>query len=232
MKTIAAFLGLLFLSGCASVSSLDRPSSYFDSTPSSTETSLLSNASSLSNAEIEDYLNHRIKLPKQSRIALLKVSDTNAWSNYSGEFNRLNQTIAQDVIGKLRHSQRVYDASYLPSMLVPNNRSIQSLRVAAARFQADLLLAYRESCQTFEKYRFIKSDETKAYCTVEAVLLDIRSGVIPFTMVASNHFTASKQEIENNFRETIKKAELNAIGLSLAQIAEQASGFLDRVEIL
>ena len=234
MKSVIGICCLLFLSGCASVSSLDRPYSYYDSTSASQQSSGLMNHSStnMSESDIQQFLNYRVQLPKQNRIALLKLSNTNRGSYYSDEFNILSETIATDVIGSLRRSKRVYDASYLPSMLVPENRTVPYLREAAARFQADLLLAFRENCQSFEKYRFIQSDETKAYCTVEAVLLDTRSGVVPFTIVASNSFSAVKNKQDNNFRETIKKAEMNAVGKSLLEVAGKVASFMDRSELL
>jgi hypothetical protein len=100
--------------------------------------------------------------------------------------------------------------------------------VAAARYQADLLLLYRDQCGSFEKYRFFQEDQTRAYCAVEAVLLDIRSGIIPFTVVATESFSAEKTKGENNFHETIKKAEYRALSKALSRVATDLSEFMDQ----
>jgi hypothetical protein len=117
-------------------------------------------------------------------------------------------------------------------MLVPEQRTVPYLREAAARYQADLLLAYRTNCRTFQKYKFIDPNETKAYCSIEAVLLDVRSGIVPFTLVSSNEFSAVKEAGDTNFNETIKKAEMSAVAKSLNQVATQLTAFLADSEIV
>lgn len=171
-------------------------------------------------------------MPSQSRVAILKLSSDNYWHYYSNDFTQLTESIATNFVGQLRSSPRVYDASFLPSMLVPEQRAVPYLREAAARYQADLLLAYRSNCHTFEKYKFVNPNETKAYCSVEAVLLDVCSGIVPFTVVSTNEFTAKKEKGDTNFNETIRKAEMTAIAKSLEEAATQINAFMNGVETL
>ena len=58
------------------------------------------------------------------------------------------------------------------------------LREAAARYQADLLLLFRSSCRTFERYRLFEQDQARAFCAVESVMLDVRTGLVPFVATA------------------------------------------------
>jgi hypothetical protein len=51
--------------------------------------------------------------------------------------------------------------------------------------QADLLLVFRVSSDTYTQYRAFAKDKVKAYSTCEMVLLDIRTGLVPFTRVIS-----------------------------------------------
>ncbi len=124
----------------------------------------------------------------------------------------------------------MYDASFLPSLLVPEQRTVLFLREAAARYQADLLLAYRTNCRTYERYRMVSQNETRAHCSTEAVLLDVRSGIVPFTVVASKEFSATRERDDMNFRETVRRAELAAISESLGEIASQLNRFLVSIE--
>ena len=74
--------------------------------------------------------------------------------------------------------------------LIPEQKTVPHLREAAARYQADLLLVYRHSCYSFERYRFSGVDQSQGSCTVEAILLDVRTGLVPMTCVVSESFTA------------------------------------------
>lgn len=227
-------LTLIFITGCSTVSTSHRPNSYYNPKINTNEESLFSSTESsfLADKDISRILNYQLRLPKKNRIAILRLSDSNSWHYYSNDFIQLNESIASDFIGQLRRSPRIYDASFLSSLLIPEKRTLAFLREAAARYQADLLLVYRSNCRTFEKYKFIDANETKAYCSVEAVLLDVRSGIIPFSVVSSNEFFTKKKEDDTNFNETIKKAEITAIAKSLKEIASRINNFLNVVERL
>ena len=229
-KLLFIAIGLL-MTGCATVSTAQRPNDYYTQGQSDEKKEALfgNSGEKISDKDIERILNYQLKLPRKNRIAILKLSKDIHWRFYSNDFHQLDESIAEDFIGSLRSSPRVYDASFLPSMLVPDQRTVPYLREAAARYQADLLLAYRSKCQTFEKYKFIDPNETRAYCTVETVLLDVRSGIVPFTTVSSNEFVAKKDKGDMNFRETIRKAEMKTIAKSLKEAASEIKTFLDGV---
>jgi hypothetical protein len=100
------------------------------------------------------------------------------------------------------------------------------LREAAARYQADLLLVYRTDCQTFERARIFAADAVKATCVVEAVLIDTRTGIVPFTSTVSRDFEAKKTKTDTNFRETVRRVELEAVGTGLAELGGRVAAFL------
>jgi hypothetical protein len=88
------------------------------------------------------------------------------------------------------------------------------------------MLIYKASFRTYEKYRLFSPDKTKAYCNLEAVLLDTRTGIIPFTILVSRTFTAEKQESDMNFYETMRKAELKALKSALSEVGDEVVNFL------
>lgn len=220
---------LLLLAGCAYVATTRRPDGYYAGISQGEDDRPLfkSDAAVLTDADIERILNRRLALPKQNRIAVLSLSGSSSWRFYSDDTVRLNEALDREFIGALKTSSRVYDASYLPALLVPENRTAPHLREAAARYQADLLLAYRSRCASYEKFRFFSADETRAYCSVEAVLLDVRTGIVPFTAVSTNDVETTKGAEDKNLAETIKRNELAAIGKSLNEIARDLVHFLD-----
>jgi len=226
-------ISLLFLQACTAVSTQTRPDHYYNSPQSlvpqqQEEQDLFSKENKMSDADIARILGYRLKLPNQVRIAILKLSDDNYWRYYSSDFFQIADSISLNFVKAIKSSDKVYDASILPSMLVPEKRTVPYLREAAARYQADLLLVYRNRCSNYQKYRFLSANETKAYCSVETALIDVRKGIVPFTSLASNDYKAVKTETDTNFQETIKKAEFKAIGRCLDEIAKELVTFLNK----
>lgn len=237
MKFLIILLLGLFIQACTTVGSLDRPEDYYQDNHYANQSSsfaepILTDTTSLEDEKINSLLYERIKLPKQVRIAILKLSNDDYWRFYSDEFTQLNDAISNSLIDRLRASPRVYDASYLPSMLIPEKRTFPVLREAAARFQADILLSYRSVCDSFQKYRFISPNETKAYCTVEAMLLDTRKGIISKSVVSTQSFAAKKEVNDTDFSETIKKAELQALSTALGEVASETVKYLKTAPLL
>ncbi len=231
MKILVAISLIVLVGGCASNSTLHRPDSYYSNAPATDDnTDFFGSGELLSDADIERILNYRLKLPKENRVAILKLSKDSYWQHYSNDFTQLTDSISKSLIQTLIKSDKIYDASFLPSMLVPERRTVPYLREAAARYQADLLLVYRTSCRSYQKYRFISPDETKAYCSVEAALLDIRKGIVPFTSVSTNEFKTIKDPADTNFNETKKKAELEAVSKSLGEVATELVTFLSGIK--
>ena len=219
---------VLFLAGCtAPVSTLSRPDAYYESNRSSpTDDTLFSgDAKTLSDEAIRKILDYKYTPPTLSRIALMPFG-REVWSGWSEELALASEKLQSDVLDRLRASPNIYDASYLPSILVPKNRTVPYLREAAARYQADLLLVYRSYCQSFEKYRLLAADKSRAFCGVEAVLLDTRTGLVPFTTVATRSYDVVENKTDTNFTETRLRAQLDATAGALGDVSTEVVGFL------
>ncbi|MFC3153232.1 hypothetical protein ACFOEK_19490 [Litoribrevibacter euphylliae] len=231
MKVIYLIITCIFLQACSTVASVNRPAHYYQENTSNDSGNGLVESAIFGNDDkkIIELLNYRVKLPEKNRIAILKLSTDNYWRFYSNDFTQLNDSLVDSFITKLRSSERVYDASFLPAMLVSEKRSVPVLREAAARYQADLLLAYRSSCQSYNKYKFIDPNESKSYCSVESVLLDVRSGIVVKSVVSVESFTSKEVAGDINFSETIKKAELEAIAKALGNVATEVVNYMDGV---
>lgn len=117
----------------------------------------------------------------------------------------------------LQSSQRLTRVSWLPSLLIPEKMTVPLLREAAARFQADLLLVYRSPCQRFQDYRLFGTDKAKTYCVAEGILLDVRTGVIPFSTATTQEARVEEKKAgeDISFYETMQKAEAQATAQAL-----------------
>lgn len=223
---------IMLLTGCASVGSVSRPQTDFIPEPNIEDDGALLSIAGADDGVINALLNHNLSLPRSNRIAIVKLQSGNRRRYYSSEFNEISDEIITGLIVRLRNNNRVYDASFLPSMLLPQSRSVPVLREAAARFQADLLLVYNENCQSYQKHRFTKSDLNKSYCQVEAVLMDTRSGIVAKTVVSLEEFESRKTGDDLNLRDAVRKAELNAIAKALGNVAKEIDEFLVNVPVL
>jgi len=228
IRTMIFVLVMSALVGCAIPhSTTSRPDAYYDSASAAqTGDSLFSgDAATLSDEAINTILNYKYRPPELSRVALMPFG-REAWSGWSEELSLASEQVQAEVLDTLRSSPSVYDASYLPSILIPENRSVPHLREAAARYQADLLLVYRSYCRTFERYRLFAADKSRAYCGVEAVLLDTRTGLVPLTSVTSQSYDVVENRTDTNFRETSLRAQLEATAHALGQVSSEVVKFL------
>jgi hypothetical protein len=190
------------------------------------ETSLFTgDAALLSDSDIARILAYKYSPPVQARVGIMGLGQQ-LWFGYSDELARSGEEMRRDLIATLKQATPVADASFLPVLLVPSNRSVAHYREAAARTQSDLLLIYQASCRTYEKFRMFRASESKAFCTVEALLLDVRTGIVPFTNTVTKELLITESKDDSNIYETRRRSELNAIREALSQVATSVASYL------
>ncbi len=231
-RCFLVLLAALVAGGCSvPMTTAERPDSYYDAAYAGavrereTESLFTSDEAILSSADIERILGFRWQAQPLNRIGIVALG-RNLWFGYSEELTRSGTEIQARLVGRLRASPRVYDASYVPTLLIPEKRTVGHFREAAARYQADLVMIYQASCRTYDKYRLFSPDEAKSYCNVEAVLLDTRTGIVPFTVTASRDFMTRENKADLNFRETLARAELAALADALDEVGGAVVTFL------
>jgi hypothetical protein len=104
---------------------------------------------------------------------------------------------------------------------------VPKLREAAARYQADLLLVFSSSCQAFQSSRLIQDDSARAYCRVEAALLDVRTGLVPFSAASTEVVETTEAESDLVTQEMVLRAEVDAISTALGEIAAAVVAFVE-----
>jgi hypothetical protein len=185
-----------------------------------------SDAAVLSDEALSRILEASPALPSGAKLALLHVEHRSAarfWGfgpYLTAIAPATHQSLTDTVASALRSSERVGQAADLPSFLLPEKPVVGQLREAAARFQADAVFLYRTDCQAYSRYRFLRSNQVKAFCMAESVLLDVRSGLVPFTGRALRDFTVD-QSYRKDFSETVREAETLAFTAALEDNALQ-----------
>jgi len=180
-------------------------------------------AAVLSDADIARILAAPVAIGSSNRLAVLKLGTTKYWSEEHAKAE--GQTMVL-FLNRLRTASSVTTAGELPKILVPAKKTVPFLREAAARYRADLLLVYDTTVRTFSKYRALGKDEVRAMCSVEAVLLDVRTGLVPFTARRVEEVLASHAPEDMDFSETTAKAIASAEGKALDGIAGEVVVFL------
>ncbi len=225
-----AFCALVL--GCAATGYIDKDEtgsvSAADVAPAQTlqESLFKEDTKVISNEDFAKILAANVRIPDNSHLAVVRFGQLPYWWGWSENFVRMNQQIDDDFLNRLKQSPHLRKVSYLPSLVTPKEMTIPYLRQAAARFQADALLIYRTSTRTYDSQKWFKKDESKAYCTVEAILLDTRTGVVPFSTVVTEFYSTQRSSSDSDISETSAKAEQAAIAKAWMNLADQTVDFL------
>ena len=121
----------------------------------------------------------------------------------------------------------MHDAAFLPTFLLPREPSVGALREAAARYQADLVLVFSTETRPHSRTTFFFQERAEAYCVAECAVLDVRTGILPFTARSRANVPERKPEGGDTLDETIAQLELEAIEAAMQENAASLLGFLD-----
>jgi len=178
----------------------------------------------LTDADIERILSFEFRLHDANRIAVLAIEGNRYWSE---EYAKAQSANEGAFLTQLRAARAVKEVALLPGLLIPEKKTVPRLREAAARFQADLLVVYQARVRTYSKYRTVGKDEVKAQCVVEAVVLDVRTGIVPYSTAATEEVSATRGESDLNFSETVANATAKSVGAAMWRVGADIVGYLN-----
>lgn len=220
------------LAGCAvpsHVAEKNLKTNYFESAPQPNfEFSLFKGDQEvMKNEDLNKILSTELKLPDKIRVAVLKLpSKHGSYYYWSEVYHKTEQEYIKTFSSILSTSDRVGKVTFLPMLITPKDASISVLREAAARLQADVLIVFQITSNIYSEYKLFDKDSAKAHSTCEAVLLDVRTGIVPFTTIDTKDFLAVQEKTELNLGETMQRAEREAVLASLNAISSQIVDFL------
>lgn len=228
------FISTILFYGCASTSTYPTAVEYAseqDSQP--IEYSLFeSKDQTISEENIQRILNGEIKIPDTVRIAVFKYASasTNKYYSYywnDEEYLKTQQSYIDTLISQLKNSTRIKKIITVPSLMTGDQPNMIQLRETAVRLQADLLLVFTINSDIYYKYKTFQKNEAKAYATIETLLMDTRTGVVPHTSIVTQEMHIQKAEEDWTNEETRKRAENGAIFKSLIVTGKKVYGFLE-----
>lgn len=93
---------------------------------------------------------------------------------------------------EINSSKRVDWIRPLAPLLLPEDPDLRSLRRAALRMQADILVLYRRQESVLEDHNIIAKDEFRVYSSIDMIAYDTRTGIIPFAQAATTQESAKE----------------------------------------
>ena len=189
----------------------------------------------LSDEAVARILSSKLELPARARLALMKFPESDGARSFGRYYWRderylkLQQEQIDTLSKTLLTSDQIVEVMPLPSLMTPDRLSIPVLREAAVRMQADLLLVFRVGSDTYSQDRLFAKDRVKAYSTCELVLLDVRTGLVPFARVVSREQLMQKERDDFDLAETMRRAQEASANEALKAAAEDLTGFVKRI---
>lgn len=223
----------VFISSCETASKLSSPTPA--SGPEYADTlitqSLFNDRSSTINEEgIQKILDGNYKLPQQLRVAIVKLEPqlkAHYWSYWNDEEYLKTQQAYLDLFSeKFRQSSRVTKLTIIPDLLISKTPSFTNIREAAVRMQADIVVVYSITGDIYSKYKLFTKTDIKAFATTQLIVLDVRTGLVPFSTIVTKDYLSQKRKEEMGYLEARNRIQNEAVLLTISEIGQQVIEFL------
>lgn len=194
--------------------------------------------SALGARELNTILDSKISFNWPARVAVMRIKQKyqgQSWGHFAGHSWStsafvLDKKLVTQFIGELESSDRIAEVILLPNLMIPNELSIEAIRNAAARVQADLILVMKPESFVDYEVRLFEKNQAKAQSTIEAIFLDVRTGVIPYTAIATETLLIKSRTEDLNRAETMRRVQQEAEGKAMVKTAKDLSKFISSLK--
>lgn len=181
----------------------------------------------VSEEKIEKFLSGRISLPKEIIIGVVRLKES---SDGLG-FNKVDDELAQKFYSSNSWGARVRSVVPVPSLLMSSPINLKGLRQTAALLQANMLVILSPITYTDSKYNWLQSDKVKGITNLEVIVMDTKTGAIPFTQVISEtvELEADKNK-DYDIYESMNRAKFESEKKAILQVSKAVGQFLSTVQ--
>ena len=238
MKQTILFIATVFLfASCATTAHHSSDSEFFvrargygSNEPPITQSLFNDANATISEENIQIILDGHYELPKILRVALVKLEGRQRqrffhWTNE--EYLKTQQSYLELFTEKFKESQRATTVSVIPDLLISNNPTFVNIRESAVRTQADVVAIFTITSEIYSRHRMFSPDLIKAFATIEFILLDVRTGLIPFSTIVTRDYESRKQREDFDDTAARNRVKNEAVLLSINEIGEQLIKFLN-----
>ena len=187
-------------------------------------------ASTISEENIQKILDGNYRLPNKLRVAIVKLQGQNKQRSYwywsDEEYLKTEQSYIDLFTEKFKQSNRVSNVSIIPDLLLSKTPGFTNIREAAVRMQADVVVVYSVNSDIYSKYRLFAKDDIKAFATTQLIILDVRTGLIPFSSIITHDFLSQKTKEEVSLNEAYARVQKEAVLLTIDETGQKIKSFL------
>ena len=220
--------------GCTAAGSLFRSEEY-QGRPTINASLIKDEHAMLSEEAIQKLLASRIRVPDRVKLAVRPLGHDGshggsgrAWADLEREadFPQLQRAYLDALEGPLAATGRFSEITHVPAMMLPAEPSLTRLREAAALMQADLLLVYSTRSHIVTWRNIFARDQVRALATIELILLDVRTGVVPYAETLHAEHQEGERSKDLSIVETQRRAERKATLNAMSNAAEGLKRFM------
>lgn len=188
----------------------------------------------ISEENIQKILDGNFKLPQQLRVAVVSFDNASLnrryyWNYWNDEqYLKTQQSYLDLFAEKLKQSKRVVSVATIPDLLLAKPQTFTNIREAAVRLQADVVLVYSITTDIYSKYKLFTKPDIKAFATTQLLLLDVRTGLVPFSTIVTKDQLSRKQENELDNNEATNRIQKEAVLMTIEEIGKQLLDFLNK----
>jgi hypothetical protein len=176
------------------------------------------------NDEIGKVLDGKIPIKEGGHLAVLPIG--NMYYVDSGHSDDLRKKIAESLAG----NKYIGDVCRVPRMLLAEKITVPIIREIGARLQCENVLVYT----SYDNYRYkrhvFSKDEIRASLTVEAVLINVRTGCIPIAMTVDEESIVKELKSDDDKYEFIKRAQRLCLESGLMKACDRINKVLSAVK--
>ncbi|HKS17136.1 MAG TPA: hypothetical protein VJU16_07470 [Planctomycetota bacterium] len=228
-------LSLLGLVGCMNASAGDQYRSRdYQARPSINASLVKDEKALLSEEAIRALLTSRIRLPDKFKLAVLPLGHAGSFGdarwgisfNRAAEFPQEKKAYLEALEAPLAQTGRFTEITHLPSMMLPTELTLTRLREAAALMQAEVLLVYSTQSHLVTWESIWVKDEVRALASLELLLLDVRTGVVPYAETFDDEHLEKEKSGDLSIVELQRRAERLATLKVMSKAAEGLKRFM------
>lgn len=186
--------------------------------------------STITEENIQKILNGDYTLPNDLRVTIVELESNRNFRNYNWnneEYLKSKQEFLDLFVAKFEMAERVKKVFKIPDMLISSQPTFTNIREAAVRTQSDIVLVYSIESDIYSNYKMFSKTEIKAFATTQLILLDVRTGLIPFTTIVTKEYQSKRQENELNDMEAANRIKNEAVLLTIEEIGQEIIQFLE-----
>ncbi len=186
--------------------------------------SLLDSSGALNETAVQKILTSKVALPKTVNLAIVRLSE----SSDGLDFQMIDQEIAEKFYNKANWGPRVQSVIPVPQVMIAKPATLTSLRQAAALLQADALLIIKPVSYSDFKFQWFEDDKAKGITSLEVLLLDTRTSVVPYTSIVTETAELAKDKSDYSQYELLSRAKKASEAKALMQVAPALQKFMSK----